>query len=112
MSAGDARALAGWPVPAAIDALLKLCHDAMRLAGGAEPVFFAAAAWPKKAWAIQSLKPLAAWQRELLRVARHAEHPWNEGLLIDALVTLAQAALAGDGRGPALPASAFDTLAV
>lgn len=85
---GRAAALSGWPLPLAIDALHKICHDAMARSSGAAARFFpsqnvAPARWPA----------LAAWQRELARVARHDEHPWNEGLLIDALVTAGADAL-------------------
>ena len=33
-----------------------------------------------------SLQALAAWSIELARVARNDDHPWNEGLMLDALV--------------------------
>ncbi|MCE2910126.1 MAG: hypothetical protein LW712_14955, partial [Burkholderiaceae bacterium] len=36
---------------------------------------------------------LRAWSLELRRVARHAAHPWNEGVLADALVAAAARAL-------------------
>ena len=35
------------------------------------------------------LAALKAWQRELMRAARHDEHPWNAGLLIESLVSQA-----------------------
>ena len=35
---------------------------------------------------------LQAWQEALLRVARHDEHPWNEGLLLESLVAQARSA--------------------
>ncbi len=44
---------------------------------------------PARAW-----PALAAWSRELPRVARHDEHPWSEALMIEALVTQGRAALA------------------
>ena len=86
VSRGHAAALAGWPLPRALDALQKLCHDAMVVAAGASPRYFAASALPPGA----SLQALSRWSRSLTRVARHDEHPWNESLLIDALV--------GEGR--------------
>jgi DNA polymerase-3 subunit delta' len=84
---GQAAALAGWPVPRAVDALQKLCHDAMAQAVGGAPRYFAAQALPAGA----RLGPLCAWARSLSRAARHDEHPWNDGLLLEALV--------GEGRG-------------
>ncbi len=94
---GQATAMAGWPVPRALDALQKLCHDAMALAAGAGPRYFAAAAMPPVTGATQAalLAALGAWSTELSRVARHAEHPWNEPLLLDALVTAGARALKG-----------------
>ncbi|MBE7418138.1 MAG: DNA polymerase III subunit delta' [Ideonella sp.] len=80
---GDAGALVGKPLPLVIDLLLRLAHDAMAQAVGAAPRHFAAAAMPPRA----ALPALQSWQRELLRAARHDEHPWNTALLVEALVT-------------------------
>jgi DNA polymerase-3 subunit delta' len=55
----------------------------MAQAAGAAPRFFDAAHMPPAAL----LPALQAWQRELLRVARHDDHPWNASLLVEALVT-------------------------
>ena len=82
VSRGDARPLQGWPVPRVIDALHKLCHDAMVLAVGGAPRHFPADSVPPGA----DLAGLAAWARSLQRAARHDEHPWNPGLLAEALV--------------------------
>lgn len=104
---GDAGALAGMDAAAAVDTLLKLCHDAWSLHAGGVPSYFPA----------NSLKPaknpqaLPAWHRDLLRVARQAQHPWNEGLLLEALLIQAQkpwqsSAIAHclpPGGGPKLP---------
>jgi len=56
-------------------------------AAGGLPRYFAAQALP------QGARPaaLSAWSKTLSRVARHDEHPWNDGLLIEALVS--------EGRG-------------
>jgi hypothetical protein len=34
---------------------------------------------------------MVAWQKALLRAARHDEHPWNAGLLLESLVIQAAA---------------------
>jgi DNA polymerase-3 subunit delta' len=86
---GQGGALNGWPPPRAIDALLKLCHDALAIAAGAAPRYFPAAGMPRGA----AIGALIDWQHELLRVARHDEHPWHEGLLLDALVAQGRSAL-------------------
>lgn len=90
----QAAAFAGWPLPRVLDALHKLCHDGFALAAGAAPRFFPAASLPRPS----AMPALAAWSRELARFARHVDHPWNEGLAVDAL--LQQASDAWVGRAP------------
>ena len=85
---GHASALAGWPLPRALDALHKLCHDAMACAAGGVARYF------PKAPSRGQLAALTAWLGELDRVARHDEHPWSEGLLLEALVRVGAEALA------------------
>ncbi len=87
---GQAQGLLAWPVPRAIDALQKLCHDAMTLAVGGAPRYFPAGAVQASA----QPAALNAWASALSRVARHDEHPWNEALLVESLVALGQTALA------------------
>ena len=87
---GTAAALGGWPLARVVDALQKLCHDAACIAAGAAPRYFPAASIRAGA----QPDALAAWMRELNRVARHAEHPWNAGLMIESLVQQGQRALA------------------
>ena len=86
---GDVGTLAAWPIARVVDMLQKLCHDAMRLAAGAPPRYFAQAAMP----AVADIDSLAAWAKELGRVARHAEHPWNAALMVESLAQQAKAAL-------------------
>jgi DNA polymerase III subunit delta' len=87
---GQGGVMAGWPVPLVIDALQKLCHDAMVLACGGAARYFPAGSVPAGA----GVAALSTWQSELARVARHDEHPWNEGLLLDALLAQGRRALA------------------
>ena len=104
---GQAAALSGWPVPRAVDALQKLCHDAMAQAVGGAPRYFAPQSLPAGA----RLAPLCAWARSLSRVARHDEHPWNDGLLLEALVSEGRACWQeATTRGPR-SAKALATLA-
>ena len=91
---GAAAPFAAWPVPRVIDALQKLCHDAARAAAGAAPRYYPAETVPAGADAAA----LSAWMRELGRVSRHAEHPWNVGLMVEALIQQGQRALSGAGR--------------
>jgi DNA polymerase III subunit delta' len=89
MARGQGEALAGWPVPRVVDALQKLCHDAMAQAAGGAGCYFPVGSVPGSA----GIDALSAWHQRLLRVARHDDHPWHEGLLVASLVAQAQAAL-------------------
>ncbi len=91
---GRAEVFSGWPVSRVVDALQKICHDAMAHAAGGAPRFFLLAQWPAAA----SLLALTTWWQDLQRVARHDEHPWNEPLLIDALVAAGAKALTPASR--------------
>jgi DNA polymerase III subunit delta' len=92
VAAGQAAALAGFGVAQAVDALHKLCHDALAASVGALPRYFGSADLPDLRSGT-ALPALLAWARELDRVARDAEHPWNEPLLLEALVAQGHRAL-------------------
>jgi DNA polymerase-3 subunit delta' len=82
----------------AVDALQKLCHDALCVSAGSSSRYFPEHAVPRQA----EMARLLGWSRELARAARQAEHPLNAGLAIEALVTQARRALAsGPASGPA-----------
>jgi DNA polymerase-3 subunit delta' len=91
---GEPAPIAAWPLPRVIDALQKLCHDASCVAVGAAPRYFPQAAVPSGA----CLDSLASWSRELIRAARHAEHPWNAGLMVESLVQQGRRALVAAPR--------------
>lgn len=99
LARGDVGALAAWPLPRVIDMMQKLCHDLQRLAVGTAPRYFAASALAAPA----SLSVLNAWAAELQAQVRHAEHPWNVGLMVEALVARARVALV-TGKARALGA--------
>jgi DNA polymerase III subunit delta' len=89
---GHAAALSAWPVPRVVEALHKLCHDLLCLQARGTPRFFSAAALaPTARPALPPLAALAAWQTELLRAARHDEHPWHAALRVESLVAQAAA---------------------
>jgi DNA polymerase III subunit delta' len=102
---GRPGVMADWPLPRVVDALQKICHDALALAAQApQGRYFQASAMPGRG----EPAALAEWWQALLRVARHDEHPWNEGLLLDSLLAQAARALrparasgAASGPGPA-----------
>jgi DNA polymerase-3 subunit delta' len=97
---GSAAAFGAWPLARVVDALQKLCHDASRVTVGAAPRYFPAGSLRAGA----DPAALHAWMRELNRVARHAEHPWNAGLMTESLVQQGRRALAAGGaQGRAAP---------
>jgi DNA polymerase-3 subunit delta' len=107
LAQGQGRAVQGWSPPQLLDLLLKLCHDAMAVAGGAAPRYFPQGSVPSCASAAR----LRAWSLELQLIARHAAHPWNEGVLADALVAAAARALQPPAPRPGGPRRAgLDTL--
>jgi len=94
MQRGEAGLVGNWSPPQLIDALHKLCHDLMARDAGAQPRYFDAADLPP----LPPLHALVAWQRELAQAGRSAEHPFNAGLMLEALVSHAQRALNSGAR--------------
>ncbi|MBL0418793.1 DNA polymerase III subunit delta' [Ramlibacter sp. AW1] len=86
---GEVGALGGFAPAEALDVLQKICHDLLALRVGAAPRFFAAADLPK----VAADAPLAAWWRDLANELRTAEHPFNTGLMLEALVSRARRTL-------------------
>jgi len=103
---GQVAGLAGWSPPLLVDALQKLCHDAMAHSVGGAGCYFPPDSLPARA----ALPALLAWAAELGRVARHADHPWSEALLLDALVQQGRQALASAPPSHEAPARGFATL--
>jgi len=97
VAAGDVSALRGWPLPLAVDALQKLCHDAASATAGAAPRYFAADSLPRRSAALGAL---LRWARDLRRVAEFAEHPWNAELVLESLVEQGREALQTPRSGP------------
>lgn len=79
---GRVETFSGLSVSRLLDVLQKVCQDLMAHAQGAPTLYFPAESLPKGAQPLA----LAAWWQDLLRVSRHAEHPWNAGLLVESLV--------------------------
>ncbi|PVY55830.1 MULTISPECIES: DNA polymerase III subunit delta' [unclassified Simplicispira] len=96
MLRGQVSALAQWTPAQAIDAMQKLCHDLMALRTGAAPRYFAVADLPPP----PALAPLTRWSRALMQSARTAEHPFNTGLVLEALVAQARNVLHSPQRTP------------
>lgn len=89
LARGDGSVLADWSPGQAVDALQKVCHDLLSHRAGGQPRFFDAADLP----AAGSLPALNDWSKALARTARTVEHPFNAGLMLEALVSQARSAL-------------------
>ena len=102
---GDAIACGGWAVAFVVEALMRLCHDAMRVAAGGGAIYFPADSVPQGL----ALQRLVAWHAQLLRISRHQDHPWNDGLLAETMMIDAHAAMASAATRRATPRR-LDTL--
>ena len=89
LARGEAGVLADWTPAEAVSALQKLCHDLLAVKAGGAPRFFQPADLPATA----SFAALSGWASELGRTARTVEHPFNTGLMLEALVSQARSAL-------------------
>ncbi len=86
MARGDVAAVRDWSPVQLLEALHKLSHDMLVHAQGAQPRFFAVADLPPA----RSVAALTRWCHSLRDARRHAEHPFNPGLMLEALVSQAQ----------------------
>ena len=89
MQRGDVNALKDWTPVQTIDALQKLCHDLMSQTVGAALRFFEPTHLSLPAHA-PSMAGLGRWSKELSAAARTMEHPFNAGLMMEALVNQAK----------------------
>ena len=89
MARGDVSAVKDWSPAQTVDALHKLCHDVLAVRIGARPRFFEAADLPTGG----SVAALTAWSQTLATTTRSIEHPFNAGLMLEALVNQARNAL-------------------
>ena len=108
---GEAAPLSAWPLARVVDALQRLCHDAACRAAGAAPRYFPAASMASLPGAADRIA-LADWARDLYRAARHAEHPWNAGLMVEALVQRGQRALSASVHAAPVQAASVQTASV
>jgi DNA polymerase-3 subunit delta' len=89
VQAGDVSVFKDWTPAQTVDALHKLCHDLLALRSGAAPRFFEAADLPQPGgW-----QALSDWAKSFSETMRTVEHPFNAGLMQEALVSQAQLAL-------------------
>jgi len=91
MASGNAAAVRDWAIPELVDALQKLCHDALCIQQQADPRFFALKT--PAAGKGPSLEALSNWSVALKKTRTTMDHPFNAGLMQEALVEQAQRAL-------------------
>ncbi len=87
---GDVSVFKDWTGAQIVDALHKLCHDLLALRCGAMPRFFEQTDLPRAG----SWKNLTGWGRALAQTRRTVEHPYNPGLMQEALLSQAQLVMA------------------
>jgi DNA polymerase-3 subunit delta' len=90
MLAGDASYCSDLPASEVIDALQKLCHDLLMLQTQTTLRYFNEADLPKLK---VSPAQLTAWFKRLSQAAKTSEHPFNAGLMLEALCTEAREVL-------------------
>ena len=90
MLAGDAGYCSDLPASEVIDALQKLCHDLLMLQTQATLRYFNETDLPKLK---VSSAQLTAWFKRLSQAAKTSEHPFNAGLMLEALCTEAREVL-------------------
>lgn len=93
ISRGDPGALADNPAALVLSSLQKLCHDMLQTSVGGPPRYFQTADLPKSG----NFKALSLWSQELLQSAKTVDHPYQQGLLLEAWVNRAQVALNARG---------------
>ena len=91
MVRGEVAFVKDWSAPQLLDALHKLCHDALAGQQGAAARFFSAKAL--SALGKADAARLSGWSVALRRAQRTVEHPFHAGLVQEALVEQAQSAL-------------------
>lgn len=89
MAMGDIDVFKDWTALDVVDTLQKLCHDCLAQALGAMPRYFVSS----ELVASGNVRALTDWAQALTRCRRTAEHPFNAGLMLEALVAQAHSAL-------------------
>lgn len=86
---GEIGAMQGWSPVDIVLTLHKICHDMQSRHWGAEPRFFREQDLPGPV----AFAALSHWGRALARSVRTMEHPFNPGLMHEALLSQAKNAL-------------------
>lgn len=91
MARGDVGFVRDWPLHHLVDALQRLCHDSMAHRLGAPSRFFDVRALKPASGA--EFSKLSEWSVALAMSRRTMDHPFNAGLMQEALVENARSAL-------------------
>ena len=83
LARGELAPFDGLAMPQLVETLQKICHDLLARQVGTAPRFFDTGDLPAGA----GLERLSAWGKSLARTARSADHPFNQGLMLEALVS-------------------------
>lgn len=94
LSRGDVAVFKDWTLPQVVDALQKLCHDLTARQVSAPGRFLDA----KDLGPPVSLDALTQWNQALTQTVKTVEHPFNAGLMLEALVNQAKIALNSSPR--------------
>jgi DNA polymerase-3 subunit delta' len=86
---GELGLFKDWTPAQVVSALQKLCHDMLAQRCGATPRFFEAKDLPRGG----TWQSLTDWSSALSVTCRTVEHPYNPGLMLEALLSQAQMAL-------------------
>lgn len=86
---GDVGVMQGWAPSEIVVTLHKMCHDMQLRHFGAPSRFFREQDLPEAL----ALAPLSDWGRALAKASRTMEHPFNPGLMQEALLSQAKNAL-------------------
>ena len=89
LSAGNVAVFKDWTLPQVVDALQKLCHDLTARQVEAPTRFFDA----KDLGPPVAVDALTRWNQALTQTVKTVEHPFNAGLMLEALVNQAKVAL-------------------
>ena len=89
LSRGDVSVFKDWTLPQVVDALQKLCHDLLARQVDAPARFFDA----KDLGQPVAVEALTRWHEALTQTAKTVEHPFNAGLMLEALVNQAKITL-------------------
>ena len=86
---GNITLFKDWTPTQTLNALHKICHDMLAQRAGAAPRFFEATDLPKSG----TWRSLTSWSGALANTMRTVEHPFNPGLMLEALISQGQLAL-------------------